>query len=66
MTLARIFLRTAIGGASTLVPLYLAEMTPVKSRGMLSTLNQLMVTLGILSAYLVVICPLNVLRTNGA
>jgi hypothetical protein len=37
-------------------------MTPVKSRGMLSTLNQLMVTLGVLSAYLVVICPLSVLR----
>jgi MFS family permease len=66
LMLARIFLETAVGGAYALVSLYLAEMYPVKSRGMLSTLNQLMVTFGILSAYLVVVCPLKVLRTDGA
>jgi sugar porter (SP) family MFS transporter len=53
LILSRIVLGVAVGGASALVPLYLAEMAPAKSRGTLSTLNQLMITIGILSAYIV-------------
>jgi sugar porter (SP) family MFS transporter len=53
LTLSRILLGIAVGGASALVPLYLAEMAPTQYRGTLSTLNQLMITIGILSAYMI-------------
>jgi MFS family permease len=53
LILSRVVLGIAVGGSSALVPLYLAEMAPAKSRGALSTLNQLMITIGILSAYIV-------------
>jgi SP family sugar:H+ symporter-like MFS transporter len=53
LTISRIILGTAVGGASALVSFYLAEMAPAKYRGSLSTLNQLMITIGILSAYVV-------------
>jgi MFS family permease len=53
LTISRIVLGTAVGGASALVPLYLAEMASAKYRSTLSTLNQLMITIGILSAYMV-------------
>jgi sugar porter (SP) family MFS transporter len=60
LTVARIILGTAVGGASALVPLYLAEMSPTKQRGALSTLNQLMITIGILSAYIVNLALANI------
>ncbi|MDR1941253.1 MAG: sugar porter family MFS transporter [Endomicrobium sp.] len=53
LIISRIILGTAVGGASALVPLYLSEMAPAKSRGALATLNQLLITVGILSAYII-------------
>ncbi|QOL35433.1 sugar porter family MFS transporter [Bifidobacterium lemurum] len=52
MVAARILLGLAVGAASALTPAYLAELAPKERRGSLSTLFQLMVTLGILLAYL--------------
>ncbi|MEI7030183.1 sugar porter family MFS transporter [Streptomyces pratensis] len=49
----RVILGLAVGAASATVPVYLSEISPTKIRGRLLTLNQLMITLGILIAYLV-------------
>ena len=35
------------------VPVYLSELAPTELRGSLGSLNQLMITIGILAAYLV-------------
>lgn len=43
----------AIGFASIVGPLYISEIAPPKIRGALTSLNQLMVTVGILSSYFV-------------
>ena len=43
----------AIGTASMTVPLYISEISPASIRGMCVSLNQLMVTIGILAAFLV-------------
>lgn len=51
MVVARIILGLAVGAASALTPAYLAELALKERRGSLSTLFQLMVTLGILLAY---------------
>lgn len=51
MVIARIILGLAVGSASALTPAYLAELTPADRRGSLGTMFQLMVTLGILLAY---------------
>jgi sugar porter (SP) family MFS transporter len=48
----RIILGIAVGGASTLVPMYLSEIAPSENRGALSSLNQLMIVTGILLAYI--------------
>jgi sugar porter (SP) family MFS transporter len=47
----RVILGLAVGMASVVVPLYIAEMAPPDIRGALVTLNQLMITIGILVAY---------------
>ncbi len=53
LVVGRITLGVAIGIASFAAPLYLAEISPRKKRGMLVSLNQLAITLGILASYLV-------------
>jgi sugar porter (SP) family MFS transporter len=50
---ARMVLGLAVGAASAVVPLYIAEHTPPKIRGGTVSYNQLMVTVGILIAYLI-------------
>ncbi len=49
----RLLVGVGIGAASMLTPLYLAEIAPAKERGALVSFNQLAITLGILSSYLV-------------
>nr|WP_286164856.1 MULTISPECIES: sugar porter family MFS transporter [Clostridia] len=49
----RLILGFAVGGSSAIVPVYLSEMAPTHERGSLSSLNQLMITIGILLSYLI-------------
>lgn len=49
--LARLLGGVAIGIASTLSPLYIAEISPAKKRGLLVSLNQLAIVSGILLSY---------------
>jgi SP family galactose:H+ symporter-like MFS transporter len=49
----RLLVGFAIGIASMLTPLYLAEISPAQDRGAIVSLNQLCITLGILVSYLV-------------
>jgi sugar porter (SP) family MFS transporter len=49
----RLVMGLAVGALSVSVPIYLSEITPAASRGGLSGLNQLMISTGILVAYLV-------------
>lgn len=49
----RLIIGLAVGGSTAIVPVYLSEMAPTEQRGSLSSLNQLMITIGILASYLV-------------
>lgn len=49
----RVVLGLSVGAASATVPVYLSEIAPTRIRGRLLTMNQLMITVGILVAYLV-------------
>jgi sugar porter (SP) family MFS transporter len=49
----RVVVGLAIGVASMLTPLYLAEMAPARQRGAVVSLNQLCITVGILVSYIV-------------
>jgi SP family galactose:H+ symporter-like MFS transporter len=53
LLLGRFLSGFGIGLASVAVPLYIAEMAPCESRGVYVSLNQLMITFGVLIAYLV-------------
>src|SRR4051812_43032856 len=50
---ARFVLGLAVGTAALVVPLYLSEIAPTEMRGAVASLNQLMIVIGILSAFLV-------------
>jgi len=52
LLLGRFVTGIACGLASMVVPLYIAEMSPAKRRGALVSINQLMITFGILLAYI--------------
>jgi MFS transporter, SP family, galactose:H+ symporter len=51
LVLARVLVGAAIGVASYAVPLYISELSPANARGWLVSLNQLAITLGIVSSY---------------
>ena len=53
LIIGRLLVGLAIGVASMLTPLYLAEIAPAPARGAIVSLNQLCITLGILLSYLV-------------
>lgn len=58
-SIARLLGGIAIGIASTLSPLYIAEISPARKRGLLVSLNQLAIVTGILLSY-----SINYLLTN--
>jgi SP family galactose:H+ symporter-like MFS transporter len=52
LIVARLFLGVAVGVASFTAPLYLSEISPQKVRGSLISMYQLMITIGIVLAFL--------------
>lgn len=53
LTFARLLLGFAVGLAAIVAPLYISENAPAEKRGMLVSIYQLAITLGILGAYMV-------------
>lgn len=53
LTFARLLLGFAVGLAAIVAPLYISENSPAEKRGMLVSIYQLAITLGILGAYVV-------------
>jgi sugar porter (SP) family MFS transporter len=53
LLIARIIIGLAVGSASMIVPLYIGEIVPPRVRGGLVSLNQLAITVGILTSYLI-------------
>ncbi|WP_087005348.1 sugar porter family MFS transporter [Gulosibacter sp. 10] len=60
MVLGRILLGFGVGGASTVVPVFLAELAPFEIRGSLSGRNEVMIAVGILAAFVVNVIIANV------
>ena len=52
LMISRFYLGLAIGVSSFAVPLYISEISPTKIRGTLVSMFQLLITVGILAAYL--------------
>ena len=52
LTVMRVVIGFAIGITSYVVPMYISEISPARVRGALVTLNQLMITIGILISYI--------------
>ena len=52
LIIMRVIIGFAIGITSYVVPMYISEISPSRSRGALVTLNQLMITIGILVSYI--------------
>jgi MFS transporter, SP family, sugar:H+ symporter len=50
---ARFVIGLAVGSAALVVPLYLSEIAPTELRGRIASLNQLMIVVGILAAFIV-------------
>lgn len=53
LLMGRFVLGLAVGGASTVVPVFLAELAPYEIRGSLSGRNELMIVIGQLAAFVV-------------
>jgi sugar porter (SP) family MFS transporter len=53
LMLGRIVMGLGVGGVSATVPTYLSEISPAQIRGRMLTLNQLLITVGLLVAYVV-------------
>src|SRR3954453_2079185 len=50
---ARFVLGLAVGSAALVVPLYLSEIAPTEIRGAVASMNQMMIVIGILVAFIV-------------
>jgi len=50
---ARFVIGLAVGSAALVVPLYLSEIAPTEIRGAIGSLNQMMIVVGILAAFIV-------------
>ena len=53
LLVARFVIGLGVGSAALVVPLYLSEIAPTQIRGAISSLNQMMIVIGILAAFIV-------------